>query len=66
MEKHFVIKVLPYGYYAGQTKKYGDMFDCSPKRFAKRFNSIAETNSITKMLDRAGYHAGYDYFIEED
>ena len=66
MEKHFVIKVLPYGYYAGQNKKYSDMFDCSAKRFAERFDSIAETNSITKMLDRAGYHAGYDYFVEED
>ena len=65
MEKQFVIKVLPYGYYAGQNKKYGDMFDCSAKRFAERFNSIEETNSITRMLDRAGYHAGYDYFVEE-
>ena len=66
MKKQFVIKVLPYGYYAGQNKKYGDMFDCSAKRFAERFDSIAETNSITKMLNQAGYHAGYDYFVEED
>ena len=66
MEKHFVIKVLPYGYYAGQNKKYGDIFDCSAKRFAERFNSIVETNRVTKMLNQACYHAGYDYFVEED
>ena len=66
MEKQFVIKVLPYGYYAGQNKKYSDMFDCSAKRFAERFNSIEETNRVTKMLDRAGYHTGYDYLVEED
>ena len=65
MEKQFVIKVLPYGYYAGPNKKYGDMFDCSTKEFAERFNSTEEIEGITKMLDRAGYHAGYDYFIEE-
>ena len=63
MEKQFVIKVLPYGYYAEQNKKYGDMFDCLPKRFAKRFNSIAETSSITKMLDNAGYHSDYDIIL---
>lgn len=61
MEKYFVIKVLPYGYYAGPNKKYGDIFDCSAKRFAERFSSIEETNRVTKMLDRVGY----EYSIEE-
>ena len=61
LRKYFVIKVLPYGYYTGINKKYGEIFDCSDKKFAKRFISVEETKSITGMLDRVGY----EYFVEE-
>lgn len=62
LRKYFVIKVLPYGdYYTGINKKQREIFDCSNKKFAKRFVSVKETKSVTDILDEIGY----EYSIEE-
>lgn len=51
----YIIRVMPYGWYTGRSKKYHDMFQCSAKEFAKKFDSKEEAERIANPLLKVGY-----------
>lgn len=51
----FIIRVWPYGWYTGLSKKYHDMFQCSAREFAKKFDTREDAEKIAKPLQRVGY-----------
>lgn len=53
----YIIFIDGYGYYAGANKKYFDMFNVSPKKFALEFDNIEEAKKVETMLTRACYRA---------
>lgn len=57
----YIIRVMPYGYYTGQSEKYYDMFQCSARKFAMKFDTKEDAEKIAKPLQRVGY----DVTIEE-
>ena len=51
----FVIKIMPYGWYTGISGKYHDMFQCSAKQFAMKFENKQDAEKVAKPLIKVGY-----------
>ena len=51
----FVIKIMPYGWYTGISEKYRDMFQCSAKQFAMKFENKQDAEKVAKPLIKVGY-----------
>ena len=51
----YIIRVMPYGWYTGRSEKYSDMFQCSAKEFAMKFDSKEDAERIANPLIKVGY-----------
>ena len=57
LENRMTDGVKPDGWYAGQNKKYGDMFDLTAnKKFAKVFEDENEAKEMAKYLNKGGWN----------
>ena len=51
----FVIRIMPYGWYTGRSEKYHDMFQCSAKQFAMKFENKQDAEKVAQPLIKVGY-----------